>query len=145
MTVYREFDEYVSPYLARTAVVRTGTDEIPGYYSNEIDMWVVESEGGATPIIQNGSLAQLKTKTEVIQEEDDESPYSLDLTTKTAHQIESDDHSPDFSGTVLQLMTKTDTVQEKDDKCDTDGLLQLVTKTKVQSETDDSDPYSENW
>ncbi|MDR5863385.1 hypothetical protein QC758_10475 [Halomonas campisalis] len=105
----------VTPFLAKSAIARTTESSIPGYYCDEMDMWVVETEIGKVPIISKGAIPQLITKTKVNEEEDDESPFSLQLVTKTEQQIERDDDHPPFFNEVLQLITKTDTVQESDD------------------------------
>lgn len=83
----------ISPFLAQSARVRTEGSEMPGHYSKELGVWVVESEQGTKPIIDEGVLAQLVTKTNVQVEGDDDTPYSLQLMTKTEQQLESDDES----------------------------------------------------
>ena len=39
----------ISPFLASAAIPRTGESKLPGYYSKEKDMWVVETESGVKP------------------------------------------------------------------------------------------------
>lgn len=132
------------PFLARFAIARTGEDRLPGYYSTEMAMWVVNSEAGPVPIIDHFALAELMTKTKVNAEQDDEGLYSLDeLKTVTEVRAESDDVDSAMSH-LLELVTKTDTVVEKDDAAnDFNQFLELVTKTSVQVEKDDNgDPAS---
>lgn len=126
-----------SPFLAKAAQSRTGVNDMPGHYSDELDMWVVETENGPTPIIAEGALAQLLTKTRADGEEDDDSPFALQFMTKTAQQIEGDDDRPYATNQMLQLLTKTNTVQETDDNFETGHLLELITKTNIQQESDD--------
>ena len=127
----------ISPFLAQVAQPRTEGSEMPGHYSNELDMWVVETDQGVKPIIAEGVLAQLVTKTKVQQEEDDDSPYALQLMTKTEQQLEGDDESHFVTNQMLQLLTKTNQVQGEDDNFRTGSLLELMTKTAVNQESDD--------
>lgn len=132
------------PFLARFEIARTGEDRLPGYYSTEMAMWVVDSEAGPVPIIDHFALAELMTKTKVNAEQDDEGLYSLEeLKTVTEVRAESDDVDSAISH-LLELVTKTDTVVEKDDAAnDFNQFLELVTKTSVQVEKDDNgDPAS---
>lgn len=132
-----------SPFLAKSAQSRTGANDIPGYYSDQLDMWVVETDNGPTPIIAQGALAQLLTKTKVNVEEDDDSPFALQLMTKTAQQIEGDDDRPYAASHMLQLLTKTHTTQEADDNFETGHVLELITKTNTQQESDgDGNPFA---
>ncbi|WP_448724169.1 hypothetical protein [Pseudomonas farris] len=127
-----------SPFLASAAIPRTGDDEIPGYYSTELDMWVVNTTDGIAPVIAEGALSELMTKTKVNLEQDDEAPWQLDLLTKTFHNTESDDNHTGGSNELLQLVTKTDTTQERDDRCGVNHILELITKTNVELEHDDN-------
>jgi hypothetical protein len=121
----------VSPLLARSAVARTGTDNLPGYYSTQHDMWVVETPNGIQPVIALGALDELLTKTKVNSEEDDDSFVTLETLTKT-------NSKPDGQAShLLQLMTKTDTVIEEDDPGDSYAMLELMTKTEAELEHDD--------
>ncbi|WP_024679040.1 hypothetical protein [Pseudomonas syringae] len=129
----------VSPLLARSAVLRTGTDNLPGYYSTQHDMWVVETPNGIQPVIARGALDELLTKTKVNSEEDDDSFVTLETLTKTNSKPESDDDliSKGQASHLLQLMTKTDTVIEEDDPGDSYAMLELMTKTEAELEHDD--------
>ena len=129
----------VSPLLARSAVPRTGTDNLPGYYSTQHDMWVVETTNGIQPVIARGALDELLTKTKVNSEEDDDSFVTLETLTKTYSKPESDDDltSKGQASHLLQLMTKTDTVIEEDDPGDSYAMLELMTKTEAELEHDD--------
>jgi hypothetical protein len=128
----------VSPYLTKAATARTGDDKIPGYYSNELDMWVVDTVEGPKPIIAEGALSELLTKTKVNAEQDDEAIWMLEMMTKTAQNVEQDDDRPWEQSHLLQLMTKTDTISERDDNCEINHLLELMTKTEAQQERDDN-------
>lgn len=128
----------ISPFLANAGTPRTGEDRLPGYYCEQQQMWVVDTEQGALPIINKQALSQLKTKTRADGEEDDVCPLALELITKTHQQIESDDDTrPNGFNNLLQLATKTDSIDEADDNYSAAQLLELVTKTKVQQEADD--------
>ncbi|CAH0245362.1 hypothetical protein SRABI70_02827 [Pseudomonas sp. Bi70] len=128
----------ISPFLARSGTPRTGEDRLPGYYCEQQQMWVVDTEQGVQPIISEQALSQLKTKTRADGEEDDDCQLALELVTKTHQQIERDDDTqPNGFNNLLQLATKTDSIHEADDNYSAGQLLELVTKTKVQEEADD--------
>lgn len=128
----------ISPFLAKAGTPRTGEDQLPGSYCEQQKMWVVETEHGTQPIINEQALSQLLTKTRANEEEDDDSYLALELITKTHQQLESDDETrPTGYCNLLQLVTKTDTIQEVDDNSSASQLLELVTKTKVEQEADD--------
>lgn len=128
----------ISPFLANAGTPRTGEDRLPGYYCEQQQMWVVDTEQGVLPIINKQALLQLKTKTRADGEDDDDCQLALELTTKTHQQIESDDDTrPNGFNNLLQLATKTDSIDEADDNYSAAQLLELVTKTKVQQEADD--------
>ncbi|URM27062.1 hypothetical protein LLY42_24900 [Pseudomonas frederiksbergensis] len=128
------------PFLARNAVLRTGEDKLPGYYSSETDMWVIDTEQGPTPIISKGALSELATKTKVNAEQDDECSFVfLESVTKTAVKVERDDDPRFEMSHLLELVTKTDTVTERDDAAsEANYLLELTTKTSAELEKDDN-------
>jgi len=131
-------EKNTSPFLAKAGIPRTGDDQLPGYYSEEEQMWVVDTAQGTQPIINEHALSQLLTKTRAHEEEDDDSYLALELMTKTYLQIESDDDTqPSGFNNLLQLTTKTASNQEADDNRSACPLLELVTKSKVQQEADD--------
>lgn len=108
----------ISPFLAKAGTPRTGENHLPGYYCKQQKMWVIDTEHGAQPIINEQALSQLMTKTN--------------------QQTESDDDTwPIRYSNLLQLVTKTDSIQEADDNYSASQLLELVTKTKTQQEADD--------
>lgn len=127
------------PFLARFAIPRTGDDQLPGYYSTELDMWVVDTTAGPAPVINQGALAELVTKTKVNAEQDDEGFYTLhELKTFTDVKAEGTDSS-DCMSQLLELSSKTFIKVESDDAGDHfNHLLELVTKTNVELERDDS-------
>jgi hypothetical protein len=127
-----------SPFLAGGATTRTGEEKIPGYYSAALDMWVVDTAEGVKPIIAQGALSELLTKTKVNAEQDDEATWQLELTTKTAQKVESDDEYTREANHLLQLVTKTDSTTERDDRCEATYILELITKTNLQLEHDDN-------
>lgn len=105
------------PFLARFATERTEGENIPGWYSYEQDLWVVEEDSKEIPIISKYTLTQTVTKTKVRQERDD-SDLSMNH--------------------LLELMTKTDTIQERDDDNWCAGnILELSIKTFVSVERDE--------
>lgn len=127
-----------SPFLSAAATPRTGDDKISGYYSPDLDMWVVDTPAGVKPVISQGALSELLTKTKVNAEQDDEAPWHLELMTKTYQKVESDDEPTYGHDNLLQLTTKTDATTERDDRSDVNHLLELITKTNVQLEHDDN-------
>ncbi len=143
-----------SPFLSRFATPRTGEDSIPGFYSPELQMWAVEAPDGVVPVIADGALNELMTKTKVNAEQDDEASWQIELLTKTYQKVESDDDDPslyrgqsndsgqlhrlDSSNHLLQLVTKTDAITERDDRCNANHILELITKTNVEVERDDN-------
>ncbi|WP_205687177.1 hypothetical protein [Chromohalobacter israelensis] len=131
-------EKSLSPFLAKAGAARTGEDQLPGYYCEQQQMWVVDTEQGLLPIINEQALSQLMTKTRTHEEEDDDSYLALELMTKTHQQTESDDDTgPIGYNHLLQLATKTDSIQEVDDNYSASQLLELVTKTNVEQEADD--------
>ncbi|WP_278348262.1 hypothetical protein [Stutzerimonas kunmingensis] len=130
----------ISPFLASAAILRTGESKLPGHYSNEKDMWVVETESGVKPVIARGALAELLTKTRQDEEQDDDTLFMLETITKTYHRTESDDESFSGPSQVLELLSKTDTISERDDPGSANFILELLTKTHVELESDDTGP-----
>ncbi|HBO7077297.1 hypothetical protein R5022_04430 [Pseudomonas aeruginosa] len=51
----------ISPFLAKAGIPRTGEDRLPGYYCEQQKMWVVDTEQGTQPIINEQALSQLLT------------------------------------------------------------------------------------
>jgi len=136
--LHNRSEKSISPFLAKAGTPRTGEDQLPGYYCDEQKMWVLDTEQGVLPIINEQAVSQLLTKTRVHEEEDDDSYLAFELMTKTHQQIESDDDTgPVGYNNLLQLVTKTDSIQEVDDSYSASQLLELVTKTKVEQEADD--------
>ncbi|WP_246881748.1 MULTISPECIES: hypothetical protein [unclassified Pseudomonas] len=135
----RESSSETVPFLARFATPRTGDDKLPGYYSTAVDMWVVDTQDGPTPIINHGALAELVTKTKVNAEQDDEGFHALhELKTFTDVKAEGVDSSASMNQ-LLELSSKTFIKVESDDAGDAfNHLLELVTKTNVELERDDS-------
>ena len=138
----KETSSETVPFLARFATPRTGDDRLPGYYSTALDMWVVDTKDGPAPVINQGALAELVTKTKVNAEQDDEGFYALhELKTFTDVKAEGAD-SPGYMNQLLELSSKTFIKVESDDAGDQfNHFLELVTKTNVELERDhSSDP-----
>lgn len=114
----------IDPLLVRYAVCRTGDSEIPGYYCNERDVWVVETVDGTLPVVEaRGDLAEISTKTSALPEADDSlSSALLETVTKTLTHVEEDDATRSMSH-LLELATKTEAQVERDDV--SKGLEQL--------------------
>jgi hypothetical protein len=106
------------PFLLRFATPRSADAEMPGRYSPELGVWVVNGEGGEVPIIEVAGGALVATQS------------------KTMTQVEVDDDDPSRFG-VLETSTGTRVRQEVDDEDTPLCLPQLTTKTEVQQERDD--------
>lgn len=100
-----------TPLLFSRAVLRTGSDEIPGVYCSKRHVWIHEGE----PLVTGKSaLAELQTKTETRKErDDDQKSFAAELETKTRAQVEREDQ--DFNLGLLELVTKTASEIERDD------------------------------
>ena len=109
-------EKKVLPLLVKHAVLRSEGEDIPGYYSENLDMWVVEKKGREVPLIDLAiPQSELVTKTKSSEERDDEEQtYALSLVTKTHVQLESDDEQFSVYG-LAELATKTDAKTERDD------------------------------
>ena len=107
------------PFLLRYATPRTADADMPGRYSPELGVWVVDGEYGAVPIIEvaGGGLVvtQSKTMTQVEVDDDDPSRFgALETSTFTRVRQEVDDE--DASLCLPELQTKTEAQQERDDE-----------------------------
>ncbi|KTT98233.1 hypothetical protein SB4_11770 [Sphingomonas sanguinis] len=107
------------PFLLRFVTPRSADAEMPGHYSPELGVWVVDSEDGPVPIIEiaGGALVatQSKTMTQVEVDDDDPSRFgALETSTGTRVRQEADDE--DASLCLPELQTKTDVQQERDDE-----------------------------
>ena len=107
-----------NPFLTRFATIRNTQPEIDGRYSDELDVWIRDVDGGVRPIVTaDTALAGMVTKTATVQEQDDENFLS-----------------------IPELATKTETQQESDDQISFSTLAEMVTKTYAQVESDDQGP-----
>jgi hypothetical protein len=128
--------------------------EIPGFYSSEKRVWVIETQTGQTPLIaeaqrvartgysQHDSMtAEMGGPVTKAQGERDEigTLALLEASTKTMAQLERDDQTRGTLGFVHELQTKTEVVQERDDASQgyLASLLELATKTDTKRERDD--------
>ncbi len=108
-----------APFLFRFATPRSADAPMPGHYSSELGVWVIDTADGDVPIIEvaGGSLVatQSKTMTQVEVDDDDPSRFgSMETGTFTRVRQEADDE--DASLCVPELMTKTEVQQERDDE-----------------------------
>ena len=110
------FAKHKQPFLTAYASLRTASPQTPGYYSDEHDMWVIDVDGLAVPLIEaEKSVSELMTKTDTQNESDDQSITSFtDLVTKTMTNVEQDDDTINTSFS-LELATKTEAELEHDD------------------------------
>lgn len=108
-------DEVENPFLVSYAVPRVTSPDVPGFYSSEHEMWMVNINGAEEPLIEKcTSLSGIVTKTMTQQEVDDQ-PNMKELScllTKTNTIREQDD---EISFSVLDMATKTESQQEHDD------------------------------
>lgn len=110
------------PFLLRFATPRSAESPMPGRYSPELDVWVVEDAGCERPIVEvaGGSLTATQTKTMTHTEADDDDPArfgSMETSTFTKVRQEADDEDAMLG--LPKLQTKTDVQQERDDEAAT--------------------------
>lgn len=129
------------PLLTRYAVPRSAGQSMPGGFSKEKNVWVVNCDGKEVPVIlSHGMPSEMITKTNNYNEQDDESPFfHHELITKTDVQSERDD-SDFLYGDVVPLSTKMAAGDGKKVKCSV-KLNELSTKTEVDAESDDEFPF----
>jgi hypothetical protein len=98
------------PFLLRFATPRSADAEMPGRYSPELGMWVVDGEAGAVPIIEiaNGTLVatQSKTMTQVEVDDDDSSHFGA-LETSTGTRVPQEVDDEDTSLSLGELTSET--------------------------------------
>lgn len=98
------------PFLLRFATPRSADAEMPGRYSPELGVWVVDGEGGAVPIIEiaNGTLVatQSKTMTQVEVDDDDSSHFGA-LETSTGTRVPQEVDDEDTSLSLGELTSET--------------------------------------
>jgi hypothetical protein len=125
------------PFLPTLAVKRTGSaDVIPGRYSSEHDVWIVDGKEGPLPIVTAWQDYSIAPVTKIKGESDEMRGVMLELSTKTSKQVERDDVTPRSPVFLPELSTKTDSVGERDDPSPR-FLLELATKTEIAPERDD--------
>jgi hypothetical protein len=107
------------PFLLRFGTPRSADAEMPGRYSPELAIWVVDGEDGPVPIIEvaGGGLVatQSKTMTQVEVDDDDPSRFGA-LETSTGTRVRQEVDDEDSSLCLLELQTKTEVQQERDDE-----------------------------
>ncbi|WP_298270258.1 MULTISPECIES: hypothetical protein [Alphaproteobacteria] len=92
---------------------------MPGRYSPELGVWVIDCDGAERPIVevQSDVMAATQTKTMQRVEADDDDPMrfgSMETGTYTKVRQEADDE--DASLCLAEITTKTDVQQERDDE-----------------------------
>lgn len=114
----------VDPFLLRFATPRSAEAGMPGRYSPELSVWVVDGNEAERPIIEVAAGSLVATQT------------------KTMQQVEADDDDPMRFG-AMETGTFTKVRQEADDEDASLCLPEITTKTDVQQERDDvaSNPY----
>lgn len=91
------------PFLLRFATPRRSEEaDMPGRYSPEAGVWVVEVDGTELPIVEvaAGALVATQSKTMVWQEADDDDPGRgplMETSTVTRVRQEADDKDADLS------------------------------------------------
>lgn len=148
-----------SPLLFRHAAPRTSSDDLPGQYDHERQLWVIETDQGLVPLVEAGQSNTLETSTStrVRQEGDDDDQGGLRqlcttlLDTSTLTKVRQEGSDDDFStedqqpsalsfGTLAALKTKTFVGQEGDDQdIAASGLLELETRSLNNQEGIDDD------
>jgi hypothetical protein len=118
MTVHSPI-EPPDPFLLRFATPRSAETEMPGRYSPELGVWVVDGEDGPVPIIEvaGGRLVatQSKTMTQVEVDDDDPSRFGA-LETSTGTRVRQEVDDEDASLCLPELQAKTEVQQERDDE-----------------------------
>lgn len=109
--------ERIVPFLTQFAVPRTGDANIPGRYDPSIQVWVIDTATGPTPIVSSANPpAELATKTDVVRERDDPGSFNLlELSTKTSVVPEQDDFRLSAVALEVFLETTTKSVGERTD------------------------------
>lgn len=112
-------DPVADPFLFRFATPRSADAEMPGRYSPDLCVWVIDGEDGEVPIIEvaGGSLVitQSKTMTRVEVDDDDPSRFGT-LDTSTGTRVHQEVEDEDASLCLAEITTKTEVQQERDDE-----------------------------
>lgn len=127
-------DETVRPFLTRFAVPRSSPTKLPGRYSSELDLWVVEGRDGLMPFVSQAS-SDLVTRTRVQGEQTD---CADDMGTHTSVAQEQDDKTKEVI--FASMATITEVGGEQLDQCNHVAWLQMATVTKVGGEASDAVP-----
>lgn len=106
--------------MLRFATPRTADAEgMPGHYSAELGVWVVDGDEGEVPIVEvaGGALVVTLSKTMTHVEVDDDDQSRLGgMETGTGTKIRQETDDEDASFRLPEIMTKTDVQQERDDE-----------------------------
>ena len=108
----------IRPFLTQMATQREGASApLPGAYSPEHSVWMVDAGQGARPIVEvRRDLGETATFTKVLAEQDDTDialAASGDTATTTRVQAEADDS--DITAATLDIATKTYAQVESED------------------------------
>lgn len=109
----------VDPFLLRFATPRSAEAEMPGHYSPDLGVWVIDGDDGEVPIIEvaDGTLVATQSKTMTRVEVDDEDPSRFGaVETSTGTRVRQEVDDEDTSLCLPELTTKTDVQQERDDE-----------------------------
>ncbi|MFG1228623.1 hypothetical protein [Xanthobacter wiegelii] len=114
------FLSYVAdPFLLRFATPRSDDAVMPGRYSPELGVWVVDGDQGERPIVEVACRSLIGTQTKTAQhvEADDDDPTRFgEMETGTFTEVKQEADDRDASLCLPELTTKTDVAQERDDE-----------------------------
>lgn len=115
MTATQRETERPTPFLLPYAVPRTPSTEIPGYYSQQHEMWVVNSDGVEEPLIEKDMQTMaLVTKT-MTQQEADDHPSLLYTSQDKGKNTNLKGNKVNPTAVVFEMATKTEAQLERDD------------------------------
>lgn len=110
----------VAPFLIKFAQPRLGSDQLPGRYCEDHDVWVVDTPTGPVPLVQSGEgCLATETVTRVLAEQTDQSVTH-------AH-----------AGTVAGWTTTAVEMEQTDVRGDLTPLHLVATLTEVHAEQTD--------
>jgi hypothetical protein len=107
----------VQPLLARYATPRSGDPVLPGHFDSRRDVWVVDGPEGPQPIVQlRSDLGETTTATAVRAEQDDtDADPGLLASTTTFTKVLAEGDDTDVSCATLEVTTKTQAQVESED------------------------------
>lgn len=110
----------VVPFLAVRAVPRTGDPQLSGRYCPALDVWVVETVSGESPLVRmsllHGETTTVTTTAVAAEADDTDLSPGLMASTSTFTKISAEGDDTDFSHAgLLEVTTKTNAQVERDD------------------------------